>query len=52
MVQASVEKLKHTGPAENERVVSVPQGGHLASMTKPSLPKEKGTELSVQSTRL
>ena len=25
MAQASAEKLEHTGPAENERVASVPQ---------------------------
>ena len=51
MAQASAEKLKHTGPAEKERVVSVPQREQLASTSKPPLPKGKGTEPSVQSTR-
>ena len=31
MVQASAEKLEHTGPAEKERVASVPQREQLAS---------------------
>ena len=51
MVQASAEKLEHTGPAEKERVASVPQREQLARTSKPSLLKEKGTEPSVQSTR-
>ena len=41
MVQASAEKLEHTGPAETERVASVPQREQLASTPKPPLPKEK-----------
>ena len=49
MAQASVEKLNHTGPAERERVASVPQREQLASTPEPLLPK--GTEPSVQSTR-
>ena len=48
---ASAEKLEHTGPAEKERVVSVPQREQLASTPELSLPKGKGTELSVQITR-
>ena len=32
MAQASAEKLEHTGPAEMERVASVPQREQLASM--------------------
>ena len=32
MAQASAEKLEHTGPAEKERVASVPQREQLASM--------------------
>ena len=32
MAQASAEKLEHTGPAEKERVASVPQRKQLASM--------------------
>ena len=41
MVQASAEKLEHAGPAEKERVASVPQREQLASMPEPFLPKEK-----------
>ena len=48
MAQASAEKLEQTGPAEKERVASVPQREQLARM--PELPLPKGTEPSVQST--
>ena len=41
MAQASAEKLEHTGPAEKERVVSVPQREQLASTPESSLPKKK-----------
>ena len=51
MAQASTEKLEHTGPAEKERVASVPQREQLTSMPEPFLSKGKGTEQSVQSTR-
>ena len=51
MVHASAEKLEHTGPAEKERVASAPQREQLARTPEPPLPKEKGTEPSVQSTR-
>ena len=51
MAQASAEKLKHTEPAEKEKVASVPQRKQLARTPEPPLPKEKGTEPSVQSTR-
>ena len=51
IAQASTEKLKHTGPAEKERVASVPQSKQLARTPEPPLPKGKGTEPSVQSTR-
>ena len=51
MAQTSAEKLEHTGPAEKERVTSVPQKEQLASTPEPPLPKRKGTEPSVQSTR-
>ena len=44
MAQASVKKLEHTGPAEKERVASVPQKDQLARTPKPPLPKGKGTE--------
>ena len=51
MAQALAEKLEHTGPAKKERVASVPQREQLARMPEPLLPKGKGTEPSVQSTR-
>ena len=51
MVQASLEKLEHTGSAEKERVALVPQREQLASTLELPLPKGKGTEPSVQSTR-
>ena len=51
MAQASAKILEHTGPAEKERVVSVPQREHLASTPEPPWLKRKGTEPSVQSTR-
>ena len=41
MRQASAEKLEHTGPAEKERVASVPQREQLASTPEPPLPKGK-----------
>ena len=47
MAQASAEKLEHTGPAEKERVASVPQRKQLASTTESSLPKGKGTEYQI-----
>ena len=51
MVQASAEKLEHTGPGEKERVASVPQSEQSARTPEPPLPKGRGTELSVASTR-
>ena len=51
MAQASAEKLENTGPAEKERVVSVPQREQLERTPEPPLPNGKGTEPSVQSTR-
>ena len=51
MAQASAEKLEHTGPAEKERVASVPPREQLARTPEPPLPKGKGTEPSVQSIR-
>ena len=51
MAQASAEKLEHTGPPKKERVASVPQREQLASTPELPLPKEKGTQPSVQSTR-
>ena len=41
MAQASAEKLERTGPAEKERVASVPQREQLARTLQPLLPKEK-----------
>ena len=41
MAQASAEKLEHTGPAEKERVASVPQREQMASTPEPPLPKGK-----------
>ena len=43
-------KIEHTGPADKERVTSVPQKEQLASTPEPPLTKGKGTEPSVQST--
>ena len=51
MAQASAEKLEHTGPAEKERVASVPQREQLASTPESPLPKGKGIESFVQSTK-
>ena len=51
MAQASVEKLEHTGPAEKERVTSVAQRELLARTPELPMPKGKGTEPSVHSTR-
>ena len=51
MAQALAEKLEHTGQAEKERVASVPQREQLASTPEPPLPRGKGTEPFVQSTR-
>ena len=51
MAQASAEKLEHTGPAEKERVALVPSREQLASTLELPLPKRKGTESFVQSTR-
>ena len=51
MAQASAEKLEHTGLAEKEKVASVPHREQLAKTPEPSLPKGKGIEPSVQSTK-
>ena len=51
MVQTSAKKLEHTGPAEKERVASVPQSEQLASTLEPLLPKGKITKQSLQITR-
>ena len=52
MAQALAEKLEKTWPAEKERVVSVPSREQLESTLEPPFPKRKGTEPSVQNTRL
>ena len=44
MAQASAEKLKHTGPAEKERVASVPQREHW--QVRRSTPCQKVKEQS------
>ena len=41
MAQASAEKLEHTGPAEKERVASVPQRELLARTPEPYYSKGK-----------
>ena len=41
MAQASAEKLEHAGPAEEERVASVPQREQLARTPEPPLPKKE-----------
>ena len=51
MAQASAKKLEHTGPAEKERVASVPQREQLVRTPELPSPKRKGTQPSVQSTR-
>ena len=51
MLQVLAEKLEHIGPAEKERVTTVPQSEQLASTLEPPLPKRKRTEPSVQSIR-
>ena len=51
MAQISAEKLEHTGPAEKDRVASVPQREQLAITPESLLPRGEGTELSVLSTR-
>ena len=49
IAQALAEKIEHTGPAEKERVASVPDKEQLASTPRPPLPIGKGTETSVVS---
>ena len=41
MAQVSAGKLEHTGPAEKERVASVPQREQLASTPEPLCQEEK-----------
>ena len=41
MVQASAEKLEHSGPVEKERVASVPQREQLARTSELPLPKKE-----------
>ena len=49
MAQASAEKLEHTGPAEKERVATVPQREQLANTVRRSRPCQKEKEQSHQS---
>ena len=51
MAQALAEKLERTRPTEKERMTAVPQRDQMASTPEPPLPKGKGTEPFVQSTR-
>ena len=51
MAQASAEKLEHTGPEKEERVILVPQREQLASTPEPPFPKGKETMPFVQSIR-
>ena len=44
MAKVLAEKLEHIGPAEKERVASVPQREQMASTPEPLLPKGKGPE--------
>ena len=44
MAQASVEKLKHIGPAEKEKVALMPQREQLTRTPEPPLPRGKGTD--------
>ena len=41
MAQVSAEKLEHTGPAEEERVASVPQRKQLESTPEPPFAKRR-----------
>ena len=52
IAQASAEKLEHSGPAKKKRMASVLHREQLASTPAQPLLKGKGTEPSVQSTRL
>ena len=51
MAQDSAEILEHTGPAEKKRMASMPQRESSWQVRQSRLPKGKGTEPSVQSTR-
>ena len=44
MAQASVKKLEHTGPAEKERVASMPQREQLASTPEGAALAEEGSD--------
>ena len=44
MAQASAEKLEDTGPAEKERVASVPQGKQLVSTPEPPFLRGEGSQ--------
>ena len=48
MAQASAEKLEHIGPAEKERVASVPQREQMARTPEPPLARGKGTKPSLR----
>ena len=46
MAQASAEKVEHSGHAEKERVVSVPQREQSTNTPKPSLKEKEQCRLS------
>ena len=48
MAQALAEKLEYAGPAEKERVVSVPQREQLESTPEPPFPRGEETEPSAR----
>ena len=46
MAQASAEKLEHTGPAEKERVASVPESNWQVRQSRPCQKKKQKSRLS------
>ena len=52
MAQASAEKLEHTGPVEKEKSGLSATERAVGKYAEPPLPKGKGTEPSVESTKL
>ena len=46
MAQASAEKLDHTGPAEKERVASVPESSWQVRQSRPCQKEKEQSRLS------
>ena len=46
MAQAATEKLEHTGPAEKERVASVPQKEQMANSPEPLCQEKRNKAVS------